>query len=151
MFALAVDGFNPFHNKTAKQSVTSTAIWLVLLNLPPELRYLHENLYVAGVIPGYAALDEINHYLDLLIDELLVLWDPGVFFSRTYNSTIGRLYRAMCIPLICDMIAARQVLGQAAVTSHNCCTLCDIDYHDFDITDAHEWPKKDSNHMKECC
>ncbi len=149
-FALAVDGFNPFQNKTAKQTVSSTAIWLVLLNLPPELRYLHENLYVAGVISGYPSLDEINHYLDLLINELLVLWDPGVFFSRTHSSIIGRLYRAMCIPLICDMIAARQVLGQAAVTSHNCCTLCDIDYHDFDITDNREWPKKDWSHMKEC-
>ncbi|KJA14089.1 hypothetical protein HYPSUDRAFT_72760 [Hypholoma sublateritium FD-334 SS-4] len=150
IFALAVNGFNPFQNKTAKQSVSSTAIWLVLLNLPPDLRYLHENLYVAGVIPGYPSLDEINHYLDLLINKLLILWDPGVFFSRTYSNIVGRLYRAMCIPLICDMIAARQVLGQSAATSHNCCTLCDIDYHDFDIIDHREWPKKNCDHMKEC-
>ncbi len=135
VFGLSVDSFNPFHNKTAKQSVSSTAIWLVLLNLPPELRYLHENIYVAGVIPGHPSLDQINRYLDLLIDELMVLWEPGVFFSRTSKYAIGRLYRALIVPLVCDMLAARQVLGQAAATSHNCCTLCDIDLQDIDIID----------------
>lgn len=150
VFGLSVDSFNPFHNKTAKQSVSSTGIWLVLLNLPPELRYLHENIYVAGVIPGHPSLDQINRYLDLLIDELMTLWEPGVFFSRTTKYNLGRLYRALIIPLICDMLAARQVLGQAAATSHNCCTLCDIDLQDIDIVDAGEWPEKDWNHMREC-
>ena len=80
----------------------------------------------------------------------MVLWEPGVFFSQTNKHSLGRLYRAMIIPLICDMLAARQVLGQAAATSHNCCTLCDIDLHDIGIIDAGEWPEKDWNHMREC-
>ncbi len=48
------------------------------------------------------------------------------------------------------MLAARQVLGQAAATSHNCCILCDIDLHDIDIVDAGEWPEKDWDHMRRC-
>lgn len=37
VFSMSVDSFNPFHNKTAKQSVSSTGIWMVLLNLPQHL------------------------------------------------------------------------------------------------------------------
>ncbi|RXW11340.1 hypothetical protein EST38_g14515, partial [Candolleomyces aberdarensis] len=39
-FSLSVDGFDPYQNKVAKQSAASTGIWMVLLNLPPHLRYL---------------------------------------------------------------------------------------------------------------
>lgn len=70
---MSVDSFNPFHNKTAKQSVSSTGIWLVLLNLPQHLRYLQENMYLAGVIPGpnKPSLSDIYHYIDLVVVELL--------------------------------------------------------------------------------
>jgi hypothetical protein len=36
-FSFSMDSFNPYHMKEAKQTVSSTAIWLVLLNLPPHL------------------------------------------------------------------------------------------------------------------
>ncbi|RPD56985.1 hypothetical protein L226DRAFT_468115, partial [Lentinus tigrinus ALCF2SS1-7] len=51
VFGLSVDGFNPFHSKTAKQVVTVTAIYMYCLNLPPHLRYRPENVYLVGVIP----------------------------------------------------------------------------------------------------
>ncbi|KAI0691211.1 hypothetical protein C8T65DRAFT_550398, partial [Cerioporus squamosus] len=51
VFALGVDGFNPYQSKTAKQSVSSTAIYMVCMNLPLHLRFLPENMYLVGVIP----------------------------------------------------------------------------------------------------
>ncbi|KAJ7020103.1 hypothetical protein C8F04DRAFT_974788, partial [Mycena alexandri] len=51
LFGLAVDGFNPFHMKTAKQVVTSTGFFLVLYNFPPHLRYLTENICLVGTGP----------------------------------------------------------------------------------------------------
>ncbi|KAG1850767.1 hypothetical protein C8R48DRAFT_613151, partial [Suillus tomentosus] len=51
LFSLGVDGFNPFQNKVAKQNVTVTGMYMVCLNLPPDLRYLPENMYLVGVIP----------------------------------------------------------------------------------------------------
>ncbi|KJA13952.1 hypothetical protein HYPSUDRAFT_150978, partial [Hypholoma sublateritium FD-334 SS-4] len=71
MFSISMDSFNPFGNKTAKQKVSSTGIWLVLLNLPPSIRHLPENLYLAGIIPGpeKPSLTEINHYLQLIVDD----------------------------------------------------------------------------------
>ena len=51
-FSFSMDSFNPFHMKEAKQTVSSTAIWLILLNLPPHLRYRPDNMFLAGIIPG---------------------------------------------------------------------------------------------------
>ncbi|KAJ6543708.1 hypothetical protein DFH09DRAFT_928400, partial [Mycena vulgaris] len=51
LFSIAVDGFNPFHNKQAKQVVSSTGFFAILLNFPPHLRYLFENMCLLGVGP----------------------------------------------------------------------------------------------------
>ncbi|KAH9855541.1 hypothetical protein C2E23DRAFT_723724, partial [Lenzites betulinus] len=51
IFSLSADGFNPYQMKEAKHTVTSTAIYMICLNLPEHLRYLPENLYLVGVVP----------------------------------------------------------------------------------------------------
>ncbi|KAI9068234.1 hypothetical protein FKP32DRAFT_1562149, partial [Trametes sanguinea] len=65
IFGLSTDGFNPYQMKEAKQDVSSTAIYMVCLHLPPHLRYLPENVYLAGVIPGPSkpSTEQINHFL----------------------------------------------------------------------------------------
>ncbi|KAI0031577.1 hypothetical protein K488DRAFT_51800, partial [Vararia minispora EC-137] len=50
-FTYSMDGFNPFGMKPAKQQVSSTAIWLILLNLPLELQYRSEYMFLAGIVP----------------------------------------------------------------------------------------------------
>lgn len=150
IFSLSVDSFNPFHMKTAKQTVSSTGIWMVLLNLPQHLRYLQENMYLAGVIPGpdKPSKEDLYPYLELVMEDLLEFWFTGVQFSRTERNIFGRLYRAMLIPLICDMLAARQVIGFASATSHHFCTFCDIDIDDIDILDRSEWPPKNQDNLR---
>ncbi|PPQ66510.1 hypothetical protein CVT24_007059 [Panaeolus cyanescens] len=153
VFGFACDSFDPFYVKTAKQTVSSTAIWLVLLNLPPHLRYLHENLHVVGIIPGpeKPSKDAINPYVDLVVDKLLEFWNPGVFFSRTYRNLHGRAFKAILIPVVCDMLAARQVIGHtSSPTSHDLCTQCDLDKDDIDITDRQQWPEKSVDHVRRC-
>lgn len=149
VFGLSVDGFNPFHMKAAKQVATSTGVWLVLLNLPPHLRYLPSNIYHACTIAGHPSLDEINHAIHLVVRDLLAFWEGGVFFSRTHKSRFGRLFRAMLIPFIADMVAARQVIGlPGSTTAHYFCTFCDLDYDDIDIVDRSEWPQKDAHEFR---
>ncbi|PPQ79324.1 hypothetical protein CVT24_007406 [Panaeolus cyanescens] len=152
IFSLAVDSFNPNHVKAAHQTTSSTGIWLVLLNLPAHLRYLHQNMYIAGVIPGpnKPSLEELNHYMDLVVNDLLEFYNPGVRFSRTFKYPNGRVFKAMIIPLISDMLASRQVIGQsAAPSSHNFCTACDIDQDDINIIDRTYWPPKDPAQIRE--
>ncbi|KAJ3507192.1 hypothetical protein NLJ89_g6446 [Agrocybe chaxingu] len=145
IFSLSVDSFDPLGNKAASQSISSTGIWLVLLNLPWHLRHRPENMYLAGIIPGpkKPSTEEINSYVQLLVEELLLLWDPGVWFNRTYKFKLGRLIKAMLVPLICDMLALRQIIGYASSpNSHYFCTLCDLDIEDINILDRAEWPSK---------
>jgi hypothetical protein len=83
-FSFSMDSFNPYHMKEAKQTVLSTAIWLILLNLPPHLWYRRENMFLTGIIPGprKPSLSNINHSLKLLVDILLEFFDPGVLYSQ---------------------------------------------------------------------
>jgi hypothetical protein len=85
VFSLGVDSFNLFQNKAAKQNVIVMGMYMVCLNLPPDLHYLPENMHLVGIIPGPTkpSTDQINHFLKLLVDDLLPFWDPGVTFSRT--------------------------------------------------------------------
>ena len=149
VFSLSVDGFNPYFNKAAGVVETTTGIWLVVLNLPPHLRHLPENVCFLGAIPGKPSMEQINHYLKLVVDDLLEFWIPGVFFSRTYKYRAGRTFHGMLVPFVADMLAARQVVGQPiSTTSHHFCTSCDLDYDDIDVLDPAEWLAKNADHMR---
>lgn len=92
IFALAADGFNPFQAKAGKGSTTSTGIYMICLNLPPHLRYLPENTYFV-IISGSPSKEQINHFLSLVVDDLLVtstcwtfIGDIPLFLQLLQNS-----------------------------------------------------------------
>lgn len=149
VFGLSLDSFEPGSSRPGHTPHSSTGIWLVCYNFPPHLRYLPENVYLAGVIPGPTKpeLTDINPYIQLIVNDFLQFWRPGVFFSRTYSSPLGRSYLAALIPLICDMLGARQVAGKPAPTAHNTCTICDIDIDDIRNFDPSSWPMKHPQHL----
>ncbi len=151
VFGLSADSFEPNASRPGHTPQSSTGIWLVCYNLPPHLRYLPENIYLAGVIPGpkKPSLDEINPYIQLIVDDFLQFWESGVFFSRTHGSASGRTYFAALIPLVCDMLGARQVAGKPAPSAHNTCTVCDIDIDDIDVLDPLKWPSKSGQHLRD--
>ena len=111
-FSLNANGFHPLHKLEAKQTMSCTTIYMVLLNFPPTLCYLFQNMYLAGIIPGPGkpSLDQINHALSLLVSELLDFW-KGVFYTMTFTSSSGLLTKEAMIPLVCDMLAAHQLSG----------------------------------------
>ncbi|PKB94013.1 hypothetical protein RhiirA5_252650, partial [Rhizophagus irregularis] len=45
--------------------------------IPCEIRFKKENMLMLGLLPGPSKvkLHKINHYLALIIDELLEFWD----------------------------------------------------------------------------
>ncbi|OSD08116.1 hypothetical protein PYCCODRAFT_1358106 [Trametes coccinea BRFM310] len=102
-------------------------------------------MYLVGVIPGPSkpSTDQINHFLRLLVDELLLFWIPGVYYSQTAKYACGRLARAAMVPLVCDILAARQVSGFGA---HNhtfvLCTCCKILSDDVENTDIDAIPRR---------
>lgn len=112
-FCLNVDFFSVKGVRPGESSATCGIIALTCLNLPPDIRYKDENVFLAGIIPGpdEPPLTDINHYLSPLIDEFVSLWDPGVRFSRTATSPHGRIARAAIALVACDLPAARKVAG----------------------------------------
>jgi hypothetical protein len=124
---------------------------MVLLNFPTHLQYLPQNVYLAGIIPGPSkpSNNQINHYTQLVVKDLKELWDPGVYFTRTHDLVEGRLCKGALIPLVCDLLAAHQVVGYpGAPTAHYFCTCCDLDIDDVNQLDRREWPEKDPRHIR---
>ena len=144
-FSLSMDSFNPYHMKEAKQTVSSTAIWLILLNLPPHLRYRPDNMFLVGIIPGpkKPSLSDINHSLKLLVEVLLEFFEPGVWYSRTARRSQGCRVRAILVPIVSDMLAARQAGGFASPTATKFCTCCDLNVQDIENLDRSTWPERD--------
>ncbi|KAF9647790.1 hypothetical protein BDM02DRAFT_3187692 [Thelephora ganbajun] len=143
-FSLNADGFNPFHMIEAKQSVSCTAIYMAVLNFPEHLRFLFRNMYLAGVIPGPGkpSLDQINHALSLVVAELLEFW-RGVYYTVIFASPSGCLTKGAMIPLICDMLSARQLTGLSSATSTLFCTFCLLTIQDIENLDKSTWPARD--------
>ena len=142
VFSLNVDFFNPNGNKAAGKSFSCGIVAMVCLNLPPELRYQPENMYLAGIIPGPAEPPTacINNYIRPLVDDLLDFWTPGVRFSQTHQFHHGRLVLCALVAVVSDLPASRKVAGFA---SHNHEFFCSICYCKKDKKD-----KKDKNDKK---
>ena len=133
-FSLSVDSFDPLGNVTAKHTISATGINMVLLNLPPHLRHKTENLYYAGVIPGPGkpSNEQINHFIQLIVDEFVPLYEHGVNYSKTSKYPDGRACKCIIAIIVADALGARQVSGFRSVTSYHPCTFCLITTHDLE-------------------
>ncbi|RDX39658.1 hypothetical protein OH76DRAFT_1328342, partial [Lentinus brumalis] len=124
---------------------------LVCFNLPPHLQYLPENIFLVGVIPGPKEpnVHQLNHILRPLVDELLEMWDPGIFLSTPLYPT-GRRVRAALIPIIADLPALRKTTGFASHSADLFCNFCLLHKADENIVDCSKWPPRPSwkDHIK---
>jgi hypothetical protein len=150
-FSLNVDFFHPekMHVRGAKTSVG--LISMACLNLPLDIRYKPENMYLAGVIPGPQEphLTELNHYLRPLIEDLKVSWTRGHRFSRTALHSTGRTVRAAIIACVADLPAARKVSQMSSARSHFYCSIC-LCYHLSTLrrTDYGDWNRRDPAELR---
>lgn len=142
VYALTGDSFNPFQSKPGKGSVSTTGLYLVCLNLPPHLRYLPENVYFVGAVPGKPSLQQMNHFLSLIVDDFLPFWQNGVFFSRTAKHDSGRWVNAAIIPLIADLPAARQMAGFGGHNMTFFCSYCHLKLEDMEELDVSRWSSR---------
>ena len=88
---LNIDWFQPFDNLIYSVGV----IYLVVLNLPRNVRYKRENVILIGIIPGPSEPPlTINFYLTPLVLDLLELWH-GV--QMEVSGSVPQLVRAALI------------------------------------------------------
>lgn len=75
-------------------------------------RYRTANLLLAGIMPGPKEqdYDEIQHFMRILVNELLQLWQNGVRIP-TPSCPEGRLVRVALVGVCCDKPAAHKIGG----------------------------------------
>ncbi|KAJ2912144.1 hypothetical protein MD484_g8273, partial [Candolleomyces efflorescens] len=149
VFSINMDGFNPYGNREAGKKVTLTAIYLVCLNLPPSIRHKMENIYLAGIIPGPQAPSdyEINYFLSPLVDDMVELWNKGVYLSQTAKHRSGRRVRVAIGPLVCDLPASRQMSGFAHYRASRFCSECDLTIDKIDDLTPRWAPRTWKSHL----
>lgn len=80
---------------------------------------------LSGILPGPKEQnpDEVQRYMRILVNELLMLWKEGVII-KTKGHPHGRRVRVVLLGVICDKPAAHK-LGGFGSHSHNLfCTRC---------------------------
>lgn len=149
VFSICFDGLNYDGNKHGGRKASVCAIYLVCLNLPPQLRYKFQNLFLAAVVPGPGepSLHQINHVLVPLVDDLLELYIDGVTI-RTANHQNGRLVRSALGPLVSDLLAARQMAGFSSHSSKTFCPHCSLTLDEISNTDKSTWGPKNPELLK---
>ncbi|TFY77450.1 hypothetical protein EWM64_g6562 [Hericium alpestre] len=107
-------------------------------------------MYLVGVVPGPSkpSLDQINHALRPLVDDLSRFWKPGVFLSRTSEHKEGRHVFAALIPLVCDLLGAKQVAGFSSHNSKYFCTYCLLPIDEIENFNKETWPPCDFEEHK---
>lgn len=145
-WSLSADGFNPYGNKAAGKSASAGSMAMVLLNLPPSLRYKAENMFLCGVIPGpkEPSLDEMNHFLKPVVDQLDISYKRGTHYSKTPNHPSGRSARSALAVVVTDMPGSKRVSGLAGTGSKaHFCSHCEIPLSDLANFDWRSWKPRD--------
>jgi hypothetical protein len=71
-------------------------ISMVCMDLPANLRWKIENIYIAGIISGPCkpSTTQINHFLQPLAKDLLKLWEPQIH-AHTVSMYLSGLHDQM--------------------------------------------------------
>lgn len=140
-FSIGIDWFQVFPGGEARKTWSIGAIYLVCMNLPPAIRYRQENICLLGVIPGPRKPPgtQIDHYLNVIVENLLPYWKTGVSFSRTHLSAEGRKVWAVLLLLVCDLDAARGIAGFAHHSHTYFCSWCDTTLSHIGNFDKSTW------------
>ncbi|XP_020992340.2 uncharacterized protein LOC110278427 [Arachis duranensis] len=133
--ALASDGFNPFGNMSTKYS-----IWPVILipyNLPPWLCMKQTSFILSMIIPGPKMPgNDIDVYLEPLVDELKQLWDGVETYDANKRTTFNM--RAALMWTISDFPGLGNLSGWNTY-SGLACPNCNVDAKPQRLTFSRKW------------
>lgn len=148
LFSLTIDWFNAHHSPVGRKSWSIGAIYLVCQSLPLPIRFRPENMCLVGIIPGPKKTkgNAIDHFMKILVGDLATLWQPGVFFTRTYKFLTGRRVLAALGLVICDLDACRPLAGLRSAAYRYGCSVCWIERDRLskrDCYDQRTWTFRD--------
>jgi hypothetical protein len=142
VWALSADWYNPRGNKASGKMVSTGVVAMVCLSLPPHLRNLEENIYLAGLIPGpqEPSVDATNQFLFPLINDLNVSYQRGIRYSKTHCYPNGRTSRSAIVPVIADTMASKKITGNCSHSATHFCSRCRLHRDCIANLDSASWP-----------
>lgn len=115
-------------------------ICLYCLNLPPDLCYKPENVFVVGLIPPYSEPNTttISHILDPMVMKVLEYQAPGKSV-QTHRHLEGVLVQARIVPFIADLPASHKGAGFVSIKGNLLCSFCKCVAPEIEIIDLNRW------------
>jgi hypothetical protein len=117
-FAFSTDGVDLFRKGKKHQ------VWPLLLtcfNLSPENRFLEDNIFCLGVVPGPTKPADLDSFLYPMVEEFKCL-QRGVRTPCGLGNSI--LLRAYIVTVTADMPARDSLMGLAGYNSRHFCNYC---------------------------
>ncbi|MBW0484002.1 hypothetical protein O181_023717 [Austropuccinia psidii MF-1] len=133
-FEMYMDGINPFGNSHGG-----------------NLCFLPENIFIFGISPGpkEPTAHQVNWVLRPLVDQLKILWNPGLQLSKTSLYPHGRHIHCAILPFIGDLPTLWAALGFASHSATRMCLYCHLKRSEIQNLDYSTWPKRTlSDHRK---
>ena len=148
---LNVDWFQSFKHREYSVGV----IYLSIMNLPLTLRYKRENIIIVGTLQGpFEPSKDINHYIQPLVQELLVLWN-GVEVE-TADKGVQHI-RCALLYVCCDLPASKKVCGFLSHSANLGCSKCFSEFstgvfgvQDYSGFERSQWrPRTNQKHRED--
>lgn len=147
-FVMNVDFFNVEGMHIRGASNSTGIVSLACINLPTDIRYKPENMYMI-IIPGPWKPKDValNYYLRPLVDDMVESWYRGVKYSKTAMHPSGRTTRSGIIIASMDLPSARDTSQLAGHGANIYCTVCKcthrstlhrVDYENWELRDDDE-------------
>lgn len=146
-FVMNVDFCNIEGMRIRGASNSTGVLSLACINLPTDIRYKPENMYMV-IIPGPRKPKDIalNYYLEPLVNDMEESWNRGVRYSKTANYPLGRTTRSGIIIAAMDLPAARDAAQLAGHGAHIFCTVCKCTHRtNLDRVDHENWEFRDDD------
>ena len=142
---LNIDWFQPF---SRRKDVSVGVIYMCLLNLPLNLRYKRENIFILGIIPALnKEPSTLKFFLEPIVKELKCLW-KGVRIASC-NKPDGTNIRAALLCCTADVPAQRKLCGFLGHSANLGCSKCLKSFprnfgekNDYSGFDRDLWPKR---------
>lgn len=119
------------------------AMILYCLNLPIEIRFQLENIFILSLIPGAPNTWTISHILQLFVNIMNQFADPGKVLA-THRNPQGVPVAARVVPLLADLGAIRKVAGYLGHMANFFCSVCLVSLDQVERLDINSWIYRDT-------